>query len=197
MNKRLFDIVFSVTGLVFLLPFMLVIMMLIVVFDGGSPFFIQKRIGQNGRPFRIIKFKTMKPGSSSGRNDFEAGQTSRITRLGKFLRRYKLDEIPQLINVLKGEMSLVGPRPEVEKWTQVYSEKWKIVHLIKPGITDNTSILFRNEEELLSNTPEPEVYYRDDILPRKLDMYTEYVYNQSFANDLAILFRTIKSVWIN
>lgn len=132
-----------------------------------------------------------------GKHDFNAGELSRITSLGKFLRKTKLDELPQLINVLKGEMSLVGPRPEVKKWTMVYPEKWEIVHRVKPGITDNASIMFRNEEAILSQTSSPEEMYRENILPKKMDMYIDYVNNHSFSGDLKIIFNTIKSVWIN
>ncbi len=197
MVKRIFDMVFAGLGLIALSPVLLVVALLIMVVDGGNPFFVQQRIGQNGRPFLLIKMKTMKPGPVSGKNDFEAGDTSRITPLGKMLRKTKLDELPQLINVLKGDMSLVGPRPEVKKWTMVYPEKWEIVHRVKPGITDNASIVFRNEEELLAGTMHPDSTYRNDILPQKLDMYTDYVYNRSFSGDMKIIFKTIKSVWLD
>ncbi len=197
MVKRIFDMVFAGLGLIALSPVLLVVALLIMIVDGGNPFFVQQRIGQNGRPFLLIKMKTMKPGPVSGKNDFEAGDTSRITPLGKMLRKTKLDELPQLINVLKGDMSLVGPRPEVKKWTMVYPEKWEIVHRVKPGITDNASIVFRNEEELLAGTMHPDNTYRNDILPQKLDMYTDYVYNRSFSGDMKIIFKTIKSVWLD
>jgi len=131
---------------------------------------------------------------STQKGTFHAGDNSRITPLGKFLRKTKIDELPQLYNVLKGDMSIVGPRPEVEKWTKVYPEKWAIVHKIKPGITDNASILFRNEEEILKNSPNPEEAYKNEILPRKLDLYIDYVNNHSLLGDMKIIFYTVKVV---
>ncbi|BBE18881.1 UDP-N-acetylgalactosaminyltransferase [Aquipluma nitroreducens] len=160
----------------------------------GPVLFIQTRIGKGGKEFRLLKFRTMlvKPKTSEG--SFDAGDQSRITALGKILRKTKLDEIPQLINVLRGDMSLVGPRPEVRKWTEVYPEQWTIVHKVLPGITDNASIEFRNEEELLAESSNPEETYKNVILPRKLYIYIKYVNHHSFGGDLMIIIRTIQSV---
>jgi len=133
----------------------------------------------------------MKPNKISKKGSFDAGDRSRVTSVGRFLRRTKLDELPQLINVLIGEMSLVGPRPEVRQWVKVYPEKWKIVHQVKPGITDNASILFRDEEEILASSLSPEITYREVILPKKLSLYLEYVKTQSLAQDCRIIFKTI------
>lgn len=127
------------------------------------------------------------------RGSFDAGSSVRVTRVGKLLRKTKLDELPQLWNVLVGDMSLVGPRPEVRKWVEAYPERWEKVLIVQPGITDPASIEFRNEEELLAAAPNPEAYYRDVILPRKLDLYEEYVRNHTFGGDIAIL---IKTFWI-
>lgn len=160
----------------------------------GPIIFLQQRIGLNGKPFYLYKFRSMYILGEAKIGTFHAGDTSRITPLGKFLRKTKLDELPQLFNVLKGDMSIVGPRPEVEKWTKVYPEKWAIVHKVKPGITDNASILFRNEEEILKNSPNPEETYKNEILPRKLDLYIDYVNNHSFLGDMKIIFHTIKVV---
>lgn len=184
-------------GLCLLSPFFLIITAIILIFDGGNPFFIQQRIGKNGQSFPLIKFKTMKQGLASDKDDFGVGDVSRITPFGKILRRIKLDELPQLINVLKGEMSLVGPRPEVKRWTLVYPEKWEVVHRVKPGITDNASIAFRNEEEILAGEEAPDYTYREVILPKKLDLYVDYVHNRSFSGDIKILLKTIKTVWLN
>jgi lipopolysaccharide/colanic/teichoic acid biosynthesis glycosyltransferase len=126
--------------------------------------------------------------------EFSAGDKSRITKTGKVLRKIKIDEFPQFINVLKGEMSIVGPRPEVKKWTEVYPEKWAIVHTVKPGITDNASIEFRNEEELLAASDDPEKTYRDVILPRKLELYIDYVNKNSLYGDIKIIFQTVFAV---
>lgn len=134
----------------------------------------------------------MKVARGKENGSFDAGDTSRITPLGVFLRKYKLDELPQLLNVLTGDMSFVGPRPEVLQWTSVYPEKWKIVHSVKPGITDNASIEFRNEEMILANAQDPLKTYEEVILPRKLDLYIEYVQNRSFLGDIGIIFKTFK-----
>lgn len=125
---------------------------------------------------------------------FDAGDKSRITKSGFFLRKTKLDELPQLWNVLIGDMSLVGPRPEVRKWVDVYPERWTKVLTVKPGITDPASIYYRNEEELLAKAADPEAYYRDHILPHKLDLYEEYVMTRSFCGDIYLILKTILSI---
>lgn len=192
--KKKFDLIASLLGLLVLLPIMILTFILIKFTMPGPVFFIQTRIGKGGKEFRLLKFRTMliKPKTSEG--SFDAGDHSRITPLGKILRKTKLDEIPQLINVIKGEMSLVGPRPEVRKWIAVYPEKWAIVHQLMPGITDNASIEFRNEEELLARSSNPEETYRNVILPRKLEIYINYVNHHSFFGDLMIIIQTIQSV---
>ena len=178
-----------------LLPFLLIIVVLIFLLDRHNPFFVQQRVGRGGRLFPLYKFRTMKTGLATKEHGFDAGKTSRITPLGRFLRNTKLDELLQLFNVLKGDMSLVGPRPEVKKWTLVYPEKWEIVHRVKPGITDNASILFRREEEILAKTVSPENTYREVILPQKLKLSIDYINNRTFWEDIKILLKTIKSVY--
>ncbi len=121
---------------------------------------------------------------------FEPGNTNRITSVGRFLRKTKIDELPQLMNVLKGEMSIVGPRPEVEKWTVFYPERWELVHSLLPGITDIASIEFHNEESLLAASDDPEKTYREIILPRKLALYEYYVHNHSFIGDMKLIVKT-------
>ena len=160
----------------------------------GPTFFIQNRIGRKGREFKLLKFRTMSLSQLTSEGSFEAGDISRITLLGRFLRRTKIDEIPQFVNVLKGDMSIVGPRPEVKKWTEIYPEKWASILSVKPGITDNASIKFRNEEDLLYKSKDAEMTYRDEILPLKLDLYIDYVNNHSFLGDIIIIFRTIKAI---
>ena len=160
----------------------------------GPILFEQQRIGKEGRPFRLKKFRSMRVIKDAEDGRFDVGNNYRILPFGKTLRKTKLDEIPQLINVLKGEMSIVGPRPEVKQWTEVFPEQWKIVHSIKPGMTDNASVEFRNEEEILAKSKDPIKTYREEILPRKLDLYVEYVNNQSFYGDLKIILKTIKVV---
>jgi lipopolysaccharide/colanic/teichoic acid biosynthesis glycosyltransferase len=123
---------------------------------------------------------------------FEPGNVSRVTEIGKFFRKSKLDELPQLINVLIGDMSLVGPRPEVANWVAVYPDVWKKILTVRPGITDNASIIFHNEESILAKVDDPEQMYREVMLPKKLELYTDYVDNRSFQGDLLIILRTLK-----
>lgn len=194
MIKSLFESIIAALALLVLGLFFLIIALVIKLFMPGPVFFTQQRVGLYGMPFKLIKFRTMRVASGKSKGSFDVGDSSRITPLGRLLRKTKLDELPQLINVLKGEMSLVGPRPEVKQWTEVYPEKWKIVHSIKPGITDNAAIEFRNEEQLLAQSADPIKTYREVILPQKLDLYIDYVNNQSFWGDVSILFRTIKVI---
>ncbi len=196
MVKRIFDIVASFVGFCVLLPVFLIITLLIVIFEGGSPFFAQERVGKSGKRFMLYKFRTMKHAVAEKKKNFDAGDISRITHLGIILRKTKLDELPQLINVLKGEMSLVGPRPEVREWTLFYPEKWKVVHKVRPGITDYASLEFRNEESLLIKHENPEDTYKEIILPRKLALNMDYVNNRTFWGDIKILLKTIKTVWV-
>jgi lipopolysaccharide/colanic/teichoic acid biosynthesis glycosyltransferase len=194
MLKRLFDVLLAFILLLVFSPVMLVVSVLIVVLEGWPVFFVQQRIGQFGKPFGIYKFRTMTVSKAALKGTFDAGDASRVTNIGKLLRKTKLDEVPQLLNVLGGSMSLVGPRPEVGKWVQEYPQRWAVVHTVKPGITDNASLEFRNEEEILAASTDKEGTYRNQILPRKLDLYEQYVLNQSFWSDLGILFRTGISV---
>lgn len=192
--KRLFDIIVAAVGLVVLSPVLLVATLAILITDGWPVLFFHERIGKDRREFKLVKFRTMtvRIGAESGA--FDVGSNVRATGLGRFLRRTKIDELPQIWNVLKGDMSIVGPRPEVRKWTMIYPERWALVHTVKPGITDPASIAFRNEEELLSAAPDPEAAYRDEILPRKLGFYERYVETRSFARDLGLIVRTVLAV---
>lgn len=192
--KRVLDILVAVTLLVVLFPVLLVISTLIKIDSKGPVFFRQQRIGQFGKPFRIIKFRSMTAAPQAEKGRFDAGSEVRVTRIGRILRKSKLDEVPQLLNVLKGEMSLVGPRPEVEKWVNAYPQRWRCIHTAKPGITDPASIEFRNEEELLKASTDPEQTYRDEILLQKLALYEQYIQNRSFWVDLKLLFQTFAKV---
>lgn len=194
MAKRIFDITISFLSLILLLPAFIITGLLIKVNDGGSILFKQKRVGKNGKIFTLYKFRTMANSGFAEKGSFEPGNTSRVTSVGHILRKLKLDELPQLLNVLKGEMSLVGPRPEIKKWTEIHREKWVIIHSIKPGMTDNASIEFRNEEEILSRSRNPEEIYSEIILPRKLEFYIDYVSKNSLFGDIKILLRTIYAV---
>lgn len=194
LSKRSFDVFFSGIGILLCLPLFILISLLIMMKDHGPVLFVQKRVGRHGRPFHIYKFRTMKQRAVDTKGVFMPGNNSYVTPVGKFLRKTKLDEIPQLINVLKGDMSLVGPRPEVPEWVDVYPEKWAEVLSIRPGITDNASLEFKDEEYILAASSNPEKTYKETILPKKLDLYLEYVHNHSVGRDVLLILNTIKEV---
>ena len=189
-----FDIIFSGIGLLLLSPLLIVVSGMILIFDGRPIFFRQTRVGINGADFILNKFRTMNVVREAASGAFDAGDTSRITKIGAFLRKTKLDELPQLWNVFIGDMSFVGPRPEVRKWVDAYPERWAKVLTVKPGITDPASIFYRNEEELLAQADDPVACYRDQILPHKLDLYEEYVKSRTFWGDIILIFKTIMLV---
>lgn len=192
--KRCFDLLVSSVGLLFLSPILLVLALLVTTASPGGPFFSQTRIGRDRRPFKILKFRSMTIKAGSELGGFDAGDSARTTSLGRFLRRTKLDELPQLWNVLIGHMSLVGPRPEVPEWTLVHPERWERILVVRPGLTDPGSILFRDEERLLAESEDPERTYREEILPRKLELAEEYVAHRTFSGDLAILVLTARKI---
>ncbi len=192
--KRTFDLICTSIGLVFISPLLLMSAAIILLLDGLPIFFRQHRMGLGGKTFLLYKFRTMKTLPEGLEGSFDAGNKTRVTHVGAFLRKTKLDELPQLWNVLKGDMSLVGPRPEVRKWVDAYPERWAKVLTVQPGITDPASIYYRNEEELLAQTDDPEAYYRDHVLPHKLDLYEEYVRTRSFLGDIRLIFKTIPTV---
>jgi len=191
--KRVFDIVAGVVLAVVLAPIFLLCLLGALVFQGRPIFFSQQRVGRGGDLFPIYKFRTMRPAKQE--DGFDAGNSSRITPLGALLRKTKMDELPQLLNVLRGEMSLVGPRPEVPKWVAVYPERWARVLSVRPGVTDPASVRFRNEEVLLAQAEDPEQEYRNHVLPTKLSLYEEYVDNHSFLGDLLIIVKTMVSLF--
>ena len=192
--KRLLDVILSVLLLAILLPVLVIIAILVRLDSPGPALFRQTRVGLGGRDFLLVKFRTMNERWEASAGSFDAGDDSRVTSIGRILRAAKLDELPQLWNVLKGEMSIVGPRPEVRKWVNAYSERWKNIHRVKPGITDPASIVYRNEEELLAEIEDPLEHYRLEILPRKLDLYDKYVRNQSLWLDIKIMVQTAIAV---
>lgn len=195
MAKRAWDVVISFAGLLVLLPLLGLIAVSVRFCDGSPILFRQRRVGLRGRPFTLYKFRTMWRTPGCGSASFDAGNTARVTRLGRFLRQSKLDELPQLWNVLRGDMSLVGPRPEVEQWVAAYPERWAFIHSVRPGITDPASIVYRNEERILGRAADPTAVYRLEILPSKLCLYEEYVRTRTFAGDLRIMFRTAIAVF--
>ena len=192
MMNRLFDFITSFCGLILLFPVFVLAALWIKIDSKGPIFFRQERVGFQGALFRIHKFRTMVSDAEKKGKQITVGADSRITTVGSFLRKYKLDELPQLIDVLVGNMSLVGPRPEVPKYIDYYSDNEKHdVLSVKPGITDNASIEFRDESELLASSKDPEATYISEVLPKKIALYRQYVRERSFFGDVAIIFKTV------
>lgn len=195
LQKRIFDIIFSIIGLLLLAPLFIVIAVLIKADSKGEIFFRQVRVGKDEIPFKIYKFRTMTSKHKGGELKITIGNDSRITNIGKTLRKYKIDELPQLINILKGEMSFVGPRPEVPEYVKYYSQKDRdIVLSVRPGITDIASIEFKDENATLSQEADPEKAYIEKILPKKLRYCRFYVKKQSLAYDVSIILKTLQAV---
>jgi lipopolysaccharide/colanic/teichoic acid biosynthesis glycosyltransferase len=193
--KRLFDILFVIPGIIFLTPVFLICSIWIKFDSEGPVFFRQVRVGQHGRYFRIFKFRTMVSDAENQGSKITVGGDSRITSSGRFLRKYKLDELPQLLNVIKGEMSLVGPRPEVPEYVLHYPDEIRdIVLSVPPGITDLASITFRNENELLAKAEDPHQAYIENVLPIKLDYYVKYVSERNIWRDLMLILRTFFAI---
>jgi lipopolysaccharide/colanic/teichoic acid biosynthesis glycosyltransferase len=192
--KRFFDVLFSGVLIIVLLPLGIIVSIWIVLDDFGSPFFIQQRVGLNGRNFGLLKFRSMRKNSESKGQLTVGMKDDRITRSGYFIRKYKIDELPQLVNVFLGEMSVVGPRPEVPKYVLLYNEEQQNVLSIKPGITDFASIEYVRENELLSASSDPEKTYIEEIMPAKLTLNLKYVREQSFLTDMKIILQTIKAI---
>jgi lipopolysaccharide/colanic/teichoic acid biosynthesis glycosyltransferase len=189
--KRLFDFVMALIGLIILFPIFLSLSLAVILDSGWPVFFVQRRVGLGGVLFSMYKFRSMTVVREAASGSFDAGDSSRVTRVGRWLRKSKMDELPQLWNVLIGDMSLVGPRPEVQKWVNAYPDRWRIVHSLRPGITDNASIAFRNEEALLAASIAPETTYKEVVLPQKLSLYESYVLNHSLWGDIRIIFKTL------
>jgi len=189
--KRLFDIVFSMLMLILLSPFFLLISILILGDSRGGIFFGQTRVGLNGKHFLLHKFRTMKPESEGAGQLTVGARDSRITRIGYHLRKYKVDELPQLWNVFVGEMSMVGPRPEVPRYVRLYNAEQQKVLLVKPGITDYASLRFFTENELLARAEDPERVYIEEIMPAKLALNLKYIEEMNFATDIRIIVATV------
>jgi lipopolysaccharide/colanic/teichoic acid biosynthesis glycosyltransferase len=189
--KRSFDLIMSFIGLVLLSPFFLIISILIKLDSKGPVLFKQVRVGRYEKNFKILKFRTMVTDAEKRGAQITVGRDSRITRVGHFLRKSKMDELPQLINVFKGDMSLVGPRPEVPKYTQYYNQNQKRIFEIRPGITDFASIKYRDENEILAQSSEPEKTYIEEIMVDKLNLNLEYLEKRSLLTDIKIIFNTL------
>lgn len=189
--KRLFDIVASLIGLIIVSPFFILIAIAIVIESKGGVFYKQVRVGKNNLDFKLFKFRTMRPNSEKLGLLTVGGRDPRVTIVGYYLRKYKLDELPQLLNVILGDMSLVGPRPEVRKYVDLYNQEQKKVLMVKPGITDYASILYSKENELLATAENPEALYINEIMPHKLKLNMQYINNPGIITDLKIIFKTI------
>ncbi len=194
MGKRIFDLFSSAVGLVILSPLFLLIAILIKLDSTGPVFFRQKRIGLKGKMFNIYKFRTMLANTKGEDRQITIGLDSRITSLGRILRKFNLDELPQLINVLKGEMSLVGPRPEVPKYVELYSEGQKKVLSVKPGMTDYASIEFNKESEILASSSHPNDDYVKKIMPQKIILNLKYINDRSILLDFMLILRTLREI---
>jgi len=188
--KRLFDIVASGCGLIVLSPILFLVAIWIKIDSKGSVFYRQVRVGYKNRDFQIIKFRSMRIGSDKGSLVTIGGRDPRVTRSGYWIRKFKIDELPQLINVLIGDMSLVGPRPEVRHYVDYWTSGQMHVLDVRPGITDPASIKFRNENELMEQAADPEDYYIHVIMQEKIKLYLEYVENASFWYDMKLIFKT-------
>ena len=195
MLKRLFDIIFSIIILIVLFPLFLIISLWIIIDDGFPVFYLQERIGKDFKPFKLIKFRTMYKDADKKGLLTVSSKDNRITPSGYYLRKFKLDELPQFINVLKGEMSIVGPRPEVKKYVELYSDDQKKVLSVKPGITDEASLKYIDESDILARSENPEWTYINEVMPEKLKINLQYIKNQNLLYDLKIIFWTAKKMF--
>lgn len=192
--KRIFDVVASGCGLLVLSPVFLILGVWVKLDSAGPVFYRQVRVGRFGRDFMLYKFRSMRVGSDKKGLITVGERDPRVTRSGYFIRKYKLDELPQLINVFVGDMSFVGPRPEVRKYVDMYTGEQRRVLDVRPGITDMASILYRNENELLATAEDPEMFYREVVMQDKLKINLEYVARHNFWFDIKLIFKTIFSI---
>jgi len=189
--KRIFDLFFSFSALIFLPPLFVIVSILIKFDSQGSVFFKQPRVGYKGRRFYIYKFRTMAKDAEKKEIKLTSSHDSRITKIGKILRKYKIDEVPQLINILKGEMSFVGPRPELPEYVELFRKDYEYILNAKPGITDFASIKFRDESKLIKNSENAEDIYTKEILPQKIELNKKYIKERSFSLDIYLIFLTL------
>jgi lipopolysaccharide/colanic/teichoic acid biosynthesis glycosyltransferase len=188
---RFFDILISLLGLIILSPFILVIALFIKLTSAGPVLFKQNRVGKDCKDFRVYKFRSMYTDAEKKGFLTVGGKDNRITGIGYYLRKYKLDELPQLLNVFKGEMSIVGPRPEVRKYVELYSEEQRKALKVLPGITDYASIAFRNENDLLALAANPEEFYIKEIIPKKIELNFRYIQNRNIKEYFTIIAKTL------
>lgn len=195
--KRAFDIIFSLLVLSFFLPFGIIIAIFIVLSSPGGIFYRQERIGKNGIPFILFKFRSMRTNSDQSGSLTVGMKDSRITKIGVFTRKYKLDEFPQFINVLFGSMSVVGPRPEVKEFVDLYTEKQRKILEVKPGITDYASLEYFNENEVLAQSDDPKKTYIEEVMPHKIMINQKYLRQPTLSHDLSIIAKTVKRIVFN
>lgn len=193
--KRLMDILVSLTGLVLLAPFLIIIVLMIGLSSTGGVFYLQTRVGKNNRDFKLFKFRTMFTGAEKKGLLTVGGRDPRITPVGYYLRKYKLDELPQLLNVFFGSMSLVGPRPEVRRYVDLYTDEQKRVLEVKPGITDYASLEYFSENELLARSTDPEQTYVSEVMPAKLLLNKKYIAEAGVVTDIKIILKTVKRIF--
>ncbi len=191
MMKRTFDFVASLAGLVVLSPLLLVVALLVLLDSGWPVFFSQVRAGRHFRPFHLFKFRTMVTNAPAIGGPLTVGADPRITRVGRWLRRTKIDELPQLWNVVRGDMSLVGPRPEMMVYARMFEADFARILQVRPGITDSASLQYRNESEVLAKAADPEHEYTAHILPEKIRLSAQYLERSTLRSDIALIFRTI------
>ena len=194
MMKRVFDVIVAAVGLLLLTPILLLVSLLIKLDSPGPVLFTQERMGRKFRSFRIYKFRTMVPDAPRLGGKITAGADPRITRIGRYLRWTKVDELPQLLNVLKGDMSVVGPRPEVRQYVELFRSDYEEILQVSPGITDLASVHYRHEAELLGQAENPEDRYVKEILPEKIKLAKEYLHRSSFFFDIVVLLKTFVAI---
>jgi len=193
-GKRVFDIIASLVGIVLLLPVFIIIGLWVKLSSKGPIIFVQKRVGKDFKEFNLYKFRSMVADAQNKGPGVTSKDDARITKVGRFIRSTKIDELPQLFNVLKGDMSLVGPRPELKKFVEAKREEYKKVLSVKPGITDNAAIEFRDEEEIMIQYEDKEKAYIDIVLPQKIKLYYKYIDEISFFNDIKLILKTLKVI---
>ncbi|MCF0205914.1 MAG: sugar transferase [Bacteroidales bacterium] len=193
--KRTFDIVCSFLGILILSPIFIIVAILVATTSRGGVFYRQVRVGKDFKDFKILKFRSMRPNSDQKGLLTVGSKDNRVTKVGYFIRKFKIDELPQLINVLKGDMSFVGPRPEVRKYVDLYNEEQKKVLSVRPGITDYASIEYRNENDILAKAADPEKAYIEDIMQEKLKLNLKYINEMSLGVDIKIIFKTIFKIF--
>lgn len=192
--KRAFDIVSCSIAVILLLPLEIVIALCIVCGSKGGVFYKQVRVGKGNKDFKLLKFRTMRPNADKQGLLITVGADNRITKIGHFLRKYKLDELPQLLNIIKGDMSVVGPRPEVRRYVDLYNERQLQVLSVRPGLTDYASIEYISESELLAQSDDPERTYIEEVMPAKLELNLKYIENQSIGEDIKLIFKTLGKI---